>query len=81
MAVLADGVGVIVRNLGRDYQVPWECLESIEAGRSDNVSGGVTTLIIRRTDGNAVVGRGASSYSRRKVGHWRDVVLTARPAV
>jgi hypothetical protein len=81
MAVLADAEGITVRNLGRTYEMPWETVSSVEVGGSDNVTGAVSTLKVRRIDGSTVVGRGASSYSRRKVEGWRDLVLSARPGV
>jgi hypothetical protein len=79
MAVVANEQGLIIRNLGRDYQLPWAAVSGVEAGRSDNITGAVTTLFVRRADGSSVVGRGASSYSRAKVERWRDAVLSARP--
>jgi hypothetical protein len=72
MGVSAGPTGLVVRNFGRDYQVRWEDVAAIIAGSSDNVTGMVTTIVVRRTDGTKVVGRGASSYSRRAVERWRD---------
>jgi hypothetical protein len=72
MGVSAGPTGLVVRNFGRDYQVPWDDVAAIDAGPSDNVTGVVTTIVIRRTDGTKLVGRGASSYSRRAVERWRD---------
>jgi hypothetical protein len=78
MGVTAGPLGLIVRNLGRDYHVPWDDVAAIEAGASDNVTGLVTTIVIRRTDGRNVVARGASSYSRRAVERWRDELNAVR---
>jgi hypothetical protein len=72
MGVSAGPTGLVVRNFGRDYQVPWEDVAAIDAGPSDNVTGMVTTIVVRRTDGTKLVGRGASSYSRLAVERWRD---------
>jgi hypothetical protein len=72
MGVSAGPTGLVVRNFGRDYRVPWSDVAAIDAGPSDNVTGMVTTIVIRRTDGARVVARGASSYSRRAVERWRD---------
>jgi hypothetical protein len=78
MGVSAGPAGLAVRNLGRDYFVPWERVTAIEAGRSDNVSRAVTTIIIRRTDGTKLIGRGAFSYSTRTVERWRDELSAVR---
>ena len=81
MGVSAGPAGLVVRNIGRDYQVPWDDVAAIDAGPSD-VTGVVTTIVIRRTDDRKLVGRGASSYSRRAVERWRDeldAVHQARP--
>jgi hypothetical protein len=51
----------------------------IEAAASNNITGAVSCVKIHRTDGSALVGRGASSYSRRKVETWRDELLSVRP--
>jgi hypothetical protein len=72
MGVSAGPTGLVVRNFGRDYQVPWEDVAAIDAGPSDNVTGMVTTIVVRRTDGTKLAGRGASSYSRLAVERWRD---------
>jgi hypothetical protein len=72
MGVSAGPTGLVVRNFGRDYHVPWNDVAAIDAGPSDNVTGMVTTIVIRRTDGANLVSRGASSYSRRAVERWRD---------
>jgi hypothetical protein len=79
MSLRANQSGLIVRNFGRDYNLSWADISSVEAGRSDNVTGGVTTIVIRRKDGSTVVGRGASSYSRRAVEQWRDELVAMRP--
>lgn len=79
MGVSAGSSGLVVRNLGRDYRLPWRDVVSIDAGRSNNVSGAVTTLVIRRANGSSVVGRGASAYSRQAVERWRDELLAVRP--
>lgn len=82
MGVSAGPAGLVVRNIGRDYQVPWDDVAAIDAGPSDDVTGVVTTIVIRRTDGTKLVGRGASSYSRRAVERSRDeldAVHQARP--
>lgn len=78
MSVSAHPFGLVVRNLGRDYRVPWTDVAAIEAGRSDNVTGAVTTIVIQRHDGTALIGRGASSYSRRTVENWRDALVAAQ---
>ena len=72
MSVSAGPSGLRVRNFGRDYLVPWSDVASIEAGRSDNVTGAVTTIVIHRVDGSRLIGRGASAYSRGAVERWRD---------
>jgi hypothetical protein len=77
MGVSAGPEGLLVRNLGREYRVPRQEIASIEATRSDNVSGAVTTIVIRRADGSSLVARGASSYSRRAVERWRDDLVAA----
>ena len=79
MGVTANDQGLVVRNLGRDYHLRWTDIDEIEAGRSNNISGGVTTINIRRSDGSVLVGRGASSYSRSKVEGWRDQLGSVRP--
>ncbi len=78
MSVSASASGLTVRNFGRDYSVPWSDIASIEAGRSDNVTGAVTTIVIRRRSGSTMIGRGASSYSRGAVERWRDQLLAVR---
>ena len=78
MSVSANPSGLTVRNLARDHFVPWNNVDSIEAGRSDNITGAVTTIIIRRMDGSIVVGRAASSYSREAVERWRNQLLAVR---
>jgi hypothetical protein len=80
MGVSAGPTGLVVRNFGRDYQVPWDDVAGIDAGPSDNVTGVVTTIVIRRTDGTKLVGRGTSSYSRRAVERWRDELDAVHPA-
>jgi hypothetical protein len=80
MAVVADSQGLTVRNFGRDYKVPWSCVESIDAARSNNITGAVTTIYVRRKNGKALVGRGASSYSRAKVERWAASLRTIQPA-
>lgn len=72
MGVSAGPTGLVVRNFGRDYQMACVDVAAIDAGPSDNVTGMVTTIVIRRTDGTKLVGRRASSYSRRAVERWRD---------
>jgi hypothetical protein len=81
MGVSAGPDGLLIRNFGRDYRVPRQDIASIEATRSDNVSGAVTSIVIRRADGSSLVARGASSYSRRAVERWRDdlAAVTATP--
>jgi hypothetical protein len=79
MSVSADQSGLVVRNFGRDYQMSWEDVAFLEARRSDNVTGAVTTIVIRRNDGSKVVERGSSSYSRRAVQRWRDELVAMRP--
>jgi hypothetical protein len=79
MGVSAGPTGLVVRNFGRDYQVPWDDVAAIGAGPSDNVTGVVTTIVIQRTDGTMLVGRGASSYSRRAVERWRDELDAVHP--
>jgi hypothetical protein len=79
MSVRADSAGLVVRNLARDRHVPWDDVVAIEATRGDNVTGAVTTIVIRRADGTKLVGHGASSYSRAKVEQWRERLLQARP--
>jgi hypothetical protein len=69
MGVSATTSGLTVHNLGRDYFISWREVASIDAGRSDNISGAVTTITIRRSDGSSLIARGASSYSRRAVEH------------
>jgi hypothetical protein len=56
----------------------WQDIASIEAARSDNVTGAVTTVVITKIDGSKVVGRGASSYRRHTVEHWRDQLVTVQ---
>jgi hypothetical protein len=80
MGVTANASGLVVRNFGRDYTLRWDEVSSVEAGESDNVSGAVTTIVIRRSDGSTVIGRGASSYSRRTVERWRDELASMRPS-
>jgi hypothetical protein len=77
MGVDADERDVVIRNFGRTHRVAWDDIDSIEASASDNVTGAVTTLVIRRNDGSAVVARGASSYSERRVKRWRQDLLAA----
>jgi hypothetical protein len=77
MGVTARPGGLEVRNLGRDYLIRWNELAMIEAARSDNITGFVTTIVIHRVDGTALVARGASSYSRRAVERWRDELVSA----
>src|SRR5262249_9166718 len=79
MRVTGNCEGVVVHKLGRDYRVRWDEVASIEVARSDNITGAVTTIAIRRTDGSRLIGRGASSYSRRAVERWRDHLVAARP--
>ena len=79
MGVSAGPTGLVVRNFGRDYQVPWDDVAAIDAGPSDNVTGVMTTIVIRRTDGTKLVGRGAASYSRRAVEQWRDELDAVHP--
>jgi hypothetical protein len=78
MSVRAGPSGLVVRNFGRDYRVPWSDVTAIEAARSDNITGAVTTILIRRADGSKLIGRGASSYSRRAVERWRDQLVAVR---
>ena len=78
MSVKANPSGLTVRNFGRDYSVPWRDVAWIEAGRSDNVTGAVTTIVIRRLDGSTLIGWGASSYSQGAVERWRDELLAVR---
>ena len=78
MSVTADASGLVVRNFGRHYSVPWRDVASIDAGGSDNVSGAVTTIVIRRADGSTLIGRGASSYSQRAVERWRDALVAVQ---
>ncbi len=80
MGVTATRAGIVVRNLGRDYHVPWNSIADITAGRSDNISGGVTTIVISRSDGSQLVGRGASAYSAAAVQRWRDRLVDVRPS-
>jgi hypothetical protein len=75
MGVRAGPSGLVVHNFGRDYCLPWSEVTAIEATRSDNITGAVTTILIRRADGANLIGRGASSYSRRAVEGWRDELL------
>jgi hypothetical protein len=77
MGVEADERDLVIRNFGRTYRVAWDDIASIEASASDNVTGAVTTLVIRRHDGSALIARGASSYSERKVKRWRQDLLAA----
>jgi hypothetical protein len=79
MSVTADGTGVVVRNLGRDYRLAWSEIGSIELAKSNNASGAVSCLEVCRRDGSAVVARAASSYSRPKVEAWRLDLLAQRP--
>jgi hypothetical protein len=79
MCVRANGSGLLVKNFGRDYHLPWADVASVDAGRSDNVTGVVTTIVVRRVDGSTVIGRGASSYWRRVVERWRDELVAVRP--
>ena len=60
MAVIADNKGIVVRNLGRDYAIGWDCIAEIRAGRSDNVTGAAKTIYIIRTDGSQVAARAAN---------------------
>jgi hypothetical protein len=46
----------------------------------DNVTGMVTTIVIQRTDDTKLVGRGASSYSRRAVERWRYELVALNQA-
>jgi len=78
MSVTASGSGLVVRNFGRDYRLPWKEVTAIDAERSDNITGAVTTIVIRCADGSRLIGRGASSYSRRAVERWRDELLAVR---
>lgn len=78
MSVSASTSGLTVRNFGRDYLLSWSDVASIEAGRSDNVTRSVTTIVIRRLDGSVLIGRGASAYSRGAVERWRDELLAVR---
>lgn len=77
-SVIANESGLTVRNLGRDCAIPWTDVASIEAGRSDNVTGAVTTIVVQRVDGTKLVARAASAYSRRKVEEWRDQLESMR---
>ncbi len=79
MGVTAGPSGLVVRNLVRDYRLAWRDIVSIDAGKSNNVSGAVTALVIRRADGSSVIGRGASAYSRKAVERWRDELRAVRP--
>jgi hypothetical protein len=78
MSVTAGPSGLVVHNFGRNYRLPWSEVAAIEAARSDNITGAATTIMIRRTDGSRLVGRGASSYSRRAVERWRDELVAVR---
>ena len=78
MSVTANSSGLVVRNFGRQYRVPWSDVNSIEAGRSDNLSGFVTTIVIRRRNGSTLIGRAASSYSRHAVERWRDDLVSVQ---
>lgn len=80
MSVSASPSGLAVRNLASDHFVLWRDVASIEAARSDNMTGVVTTIVIRRLDGSTLTGRGASSYSRRAVERWRDELTAVRNA-
>lgn len=77
MGVVADADGVLVRNLGRDFRVEWDDIAEISAGDGDNITGAAKTILVKRTDGSLLVGRGASSYSRAKVQRWRDELAAA----
>jgi hypothetical protein len=77
MCVRARPSELVVRNFGRDYRVPWDAVVAIEAGRSDNITGAVTTIVVRRADGSKLIGRGASSYARSTVEGWRDELVAA----
>jgi hypothetical protein len=79
MGVTATAAGLTVRNFGRDYRIPWCDVASIEAAPSDNVTGAVTTVVVRRLDGSTVIGRGASSYSKGAVERWREQLVAVRP--
>ena len=72
MSVSASPSGLRVRNFGHDYVLPWSEVASIEAGRSDNVTRAVTTIVIHRVDGSRLIGRGASADRRQAVERWRD---------
>jgi hypothetical protein len=77
MGVSAGPPGLAIRNFGRDYEVPWAEVAAIDASQSDNITGAATTIVIRRADGTKLVGRGASSFSRRAVERWRDELVAA----
>jgi len=80
MGIRTSRNGLTIRNLGRTYEVDWSNIQSIRAGRSNNITGAVWTLYIETCDGQTIVGRGASSYSAKQVAKWRDEVLSAAPA-
>lgn len=79
MKVIASESSVVVQNLGRDYVIPWTDVVSVDAGASNNASGLVTTLFVRRQRGRDVCARIASSYSSAKVERWREAILSTRP--
>lgn len=78
MSVSAGPSGLVVRNFGRDYVLPWSDVAAIDAERSDNVTQAVTAIVIRRSDGSKLIGRGASSYSRAAAERWRDDLVAVR---
>lgn len=80
MGIRAGQNGLTIRNLGRTYDLRWSDVQAIRVGRSNNVTGAVSTLFIDQGDGETVVVRGASSYSAKQVGVWLDDVLSAAPA-
>jgi len=77
--VQSDLNGIIVRNIGRSYIIPWHEVEELSVERSNNVSGLVKCVVVHRRDGTGVIARAASSYSRSRVETWREQLETPRP--
>jgi hypothetical protein len=82
MEVSADALGLHVRNLDRDHDVPWSEVQDLIV---EAITGGDATtvpyVVLHRTDGSRMVLGATSAYRRPVVDVWCSQLRAARGTV
>lgn len=81
VSIIANESGLTIRNHLSTKKLRWVEILRLECGRSTNVTGLVSTVLVTPArGGRPIPSAGASSYSKAKVERWTEALRSKAPA-